>query len=79
MNDAESDKYFYSRPFSSRLGAWASNQSEVIENREVLEKHLEELKEKYQDREVPRPFSLGWNSSYTNRNRILARAIEPSS
>ena len=57
--DSESDKYFYSRPFSSRLGAWASNQSEVIENREVLEQHLEELKEKYQDREVPRPSHWG--------------------
>ncbi len=57
--DSESDKYFYSRPLSSRLGAWASNQSEVIENREVLEQHLEELKEKYQDREVPRPSHWG--------------------
>ncbi|MGB3654742.1 MAG: pyridoxamine 5'-phosphate oxidase [Rivularia sp. (in: cyanobacteria)] len=57
--DTESDNYFYSRPFNSRLGAWASNQSEVIENREVLEKHLEELKEKYQDREVPRPSHWG--------------------
>ncbi|MGB6298363.1 MAG: pyridoxamine 5'-phosphate oxidase [Rivularia sp. (in: cyanobacteria)] len=55
ISDSESDKYFYSRPFSSRLGAWASNQSEVIENREVLERNLEQLKEKYQDREIPRP------------------------
>ncbi|MEM6752684.1 MAG: pyridoxamine 5'-phosphate oxidase [Cyanobacteria bacterium P01_C01_bin.38] len=55
ISDSESDKYFYSRPFSSRLGAWASNQSEVIESREVLEQQLEELKQKYQDREIPRP------------------------
>ncbi len=55
VSDEESDKYFYSRPFSSRLGAWASNQSGVIESREVLEQQLEELKEKYQDREIPRP------------------------
>ncbi|MEA5596401.1 pyridoxamine 5'-phosphate oxidase [Rivularia sp. UHCC 0363] len=59
ISDAESDQYFYSRPFNSRLGAWASNQSEVIENREVLEQHLEELKAKYQDREVPRPSHWG--------------------
>ncbi|WP_414620999.1 pyridoxamine 5'-phosphate oxidase [Calothrix sp. CCY 0018] len=59
VSDSESDKYFYSRPLSSRLGAWASNQSEVIENREVLEQHLEELKEKYQDREIPRPSHWG--------------------
>ncbi|MGF1672186.1 MAG: pyridoxamine 5'-phosphate oxidase, partial [Rivularia sp. (in: cyanobacteria)] len=55
VNDAESDQYFYSRPFNSRLGAWASNQSEVIESREVLEKHLQELKAKYQNQDVPRP------------------------
>lgn len=57
--ESESDKYFYSRPLSSRLGAWASNQSQVIENREVLEQNLEELKEKYQDREIPRPSHWG--------------------
>ncbi len=59
VSDQESDKYFYSRPLNSRLGAWASNQSQVIESREVLEQHLEELKEKYQDREVPRPSHWG--------------------
>lgn len=59
ISDTESDKYFYSRPFNSRLGAWASNQSEVIENREVLEKHLEELKQKYQNQDVPRPSHWG--------------------
>ena len=53
--DVESDRYFYSRPFESRLGAWTSNQSEVIENREVLEKKLEELKQEYQNQDVPRP------------------------
>ena len=55
VDDAESEQYFYSRPFNSRLGAWASNQSEVIESREVLEKHLQELKAKYQNQDVPRP------------------------
>ena len=55
VSASESDKYFYSRPLDSRLGAWASNQSEVIESREVLEQQLEELKEKYQDRDIPRP------------------------
>ncbi|MGB3757319.1 MAG: pyridoxamine 5'-phosphate oxidase [Rivularia sp. (in: cyanobacteria)] len=59
VSDQESDKYFYSRPLNSRLGAWASNQSEVIKSREVLEQNLEELKEKYQDREIPRPSHWG--------------------
>jgi pyridoxamine 5'-phosphate oxidase len=51
----ESDGYFYSRPHSSRLGAWASNQSEVIPNREVLDRQLEALKAEYEGKEVPRP------------------------
>ena len=55
VSDEESDKYFYSRPFSSRLGAWASNQSEVIENREVLEQQLEDLQQDYYNKDVPRP------------------------
>jgi pyridoxamine 5'-phosphate oxidase len=51
----ESDGYFYSRPHGSRLGAWASDQSQVIPNREVLEQRLAELKVQYADQEVPRP------------------------
>ncbi|MEO1373158.1 MAG: pyridoxamine 5'-phosphate oxidase [Cyanobacteria bacterium J06635_10] len=53
--DRESDKYFYSRPLNSRLGAWASNQSEVIESRKVLEERLQELKQKYHNKDIPRP------------------------
>lgn len=51
----ESDDYFNSRPFNSRLGAWASDQSQVIENREVLELRLQELKTKYENQDIPRP------------------------
>ncbi|BAY33001.1 pyridoxal 5'-phosphate synthase [Nostoc carneum NIES-2107] len=59
VSEAESDQYFYSRPENSRLGAWASNQSEVIESREVLEQRLQELQDKYENQEIPRPGNWG--------------------
>jgi pyridoxamine 5'-phosphate oxidase len=55
LSDAESDEYFRSRPKGSQLGAWASHQSQVIESREVLEQRLQQLKEEYEMKEVPRP------------------------
>lgn len=51
----ESDSYFFSRPHNSRLGAWASEQSEIIPDRDVLEQKLAALKVEYENREVPRP------------------------
>jgi len=50
----ESEEYFNSRPVDSRIGAWTSNQSRVIDSREALEKRFEEFREKYGD-EVPLP------------------------
>ena len=50
----ESDAYYASRPLSSRIGAWASAQSEVIESRAVLEARERELIAKYGDN-PPRP------------------------
>jgi pyridoxamine 5'-phosphate oxidase len=55
VSDAESDEYFRSRPLGSRLGAWASAQSEVISSREVLEDRVREAARRFPDGEVPRP------------------------
>ena len=51
---AESEEYFQSRPLGSKLGAWASNQSEVVDNRETLESRFNELAKRFGE-EVPRP------------------------
>ena len=51
----ESDNYFHSRPVGSQLGAAASRQSEVIPDRDVLERRVAELGEQYRDQEIPRP------------------------
>ena len=55
VSPQESDAYFQSRPFGSQLGAWVSEQSQVIPNRAVLEQKLEQLQQQYQERVVPRP------------------------
>jgi pyridoxamine 5'-phosphate oxidase len=52
---AESDAYYASRPRDSRIGAWASQQSEAMEDRFSLEKAVARVALKYPFGEVPRP------------------------
>jgi pyridoxamine 5'-phosphate oxidase len=60
ISEAESDAYFNSRPFSSRIGAWASPQSKIIPNRLILEENVVEFTQKYENTEgVPRPEHWG--------------------
>jgi len=59
ISRAESKEYFNSRPRGSRLAAWASRQSEAIENREVLEAQWAELQAKHPGEEVPMPANWG--------------------
>lgn len=54
VSEAESDEYFHSRPFGSKIGAWASDQSKPVENRAQLEKQFEDFSWKFADN-VPRP------------------------
>ena len=58
LEDSYNDEYFYSRPVGSRIGAWASNQSSVLENREELEARVAKFTEQYGDT-VPRPANWG--------------------
>jgi pyridoxamine 5'-phosphate oxidase len=58
ISAADSEAYFQSRPLGSKLGAWASNQSEIVENRETLEARFGELEKRFGE-EVPRPEHWG--------------------
>lgn len=51
----ESRQYFESRPFESRIGAWASAQSRTVRDRESLESRYAELAAKYAGQPVPLP------------------------
>jgi pyridoxamine 5'-phosphate oxidase len=55
VSAVESDAYYQSRPLGSQIGAWASAQSEVIPNRNVLEQRVNELAAQYADGQIPRP------------------------
>lgn len=55
----ESNDYFSSRPFESQVGAWASQQSQVIKDRTSLDDAYERELKKYQDKTVPRPEHWG--------------------
>ncbi len=55
----ESDRYFQGRPAGSRLGAWASSQSQVIASRDELEAQFRALEDRYLDSSIPRPENWG--------------------
>ena len=58
----EADEYYNSRAYGSRIGAWASQQSQVLTDRNELIKNIEYFKKKYPDKKkVPRPsYWSGW-------------------
>ena len=55
ISGTQSDEYFQSRPESSRIGAWASPQSRVIEDRQWLDDKFNELVNKMEGTSIPRP------------------------
>jgi pyridoxamine 5'-phosphate oxidase len=59
LPDEESDRYFHGRPAGSRIGAWASPQSQVIQSRDALEVLYSEVETRYADGAIPRPANWG--------------------
>ncbi len=69
ISTAESLKYFMTRPRESQIGAWVSNQSEVITSKKILLQKFEEIKSKFQDGEIPLP-------SFWGGYRVVPKTIE---
>ena len=55
----KSIEYFYSRPRESQIGAFISEQSHIIESREVIENKYKEVEANYQDKAIPKPENWG--------------------
>ena len=68
VSDKVADKYYNTRPYGARIGAWASKQSKVLQNRKELIKSINEYKKKYNDeKNLPRPDHWsGWNLAPKN-------------
>ena len=69
VTHTESLKYFLTRPRNSQLGAWVSAQSSVISSRSILEQKFDEMKRKFNNKEVPLP-------SFWGGYRIVPDTIE---
>ena len=63
VSNEVADEYYNSRGYESRIGAWASKQSTVLNNRDELLNSIDEYKKKYSNKsDVPRPEHWsGWN------------------
>ncbi len=55
VSDAEADAYFATRGRDSQLGAWASDQSHPMPNRDVFESRFDAMAEQFEGQDVPRP------------------------
>ena len=55
VSDAEADTYFATRSRDSQLGAWASEQSRPLDSRETFERRYDEMRQRFEGQDVPRP------------------------
>ncbi len=55
VDASESDQYFHSRPEGSRIGAWASPQSQIVANRDEIEENVRLYQQKFESTPIPRP------------------------
>jgi pyridoxamine 5'-phosphate oxidase len=69
VSDAEADAYFATRERDSQLGAWAADQSAPLDSRETFERRFEEVKQRFEGMDVPRP-------SHWGGFRVAAETIE---
>ena len=68
LTKEQSEKYFYTRPKNSQIGAVVSPQSQEIEGRDILENKWNELAAEYEDKEVPKPSFWG---GYILKPRVI--------
>ncbi len=59
LSENLSDGYFESRPDGSKLGAWASDQSEAVPSRNYLDERLASFEKQFENKEIPRPKHWG--------------------
>ncbi len=67
VSSKDADEYYNSRAYGSRIGAWASKQSTILNRRDELTQSIDTFKKKFPDKNnVPRPnYWSGWNLSPT--------------
>jgi pyridoxamine 5'-phosphate oxidase len=69
VSEAQADAYFASRSRESRIGAWASNQSQPLQSREALEAAVAAREAEFEGKDVPRP-------PHWHGYRVVPREIE---
>lgn len=65
----ESDAYYQSRPEGSRIGAWASPQSQIINSRDILEENVRSYSDRFGSGAIPRP-------PFWGGYRVIPRSLE---